>query len=831
MARVRLVLMLAALTAALSAALLFPRPVAAQNRICDLSGLLPETVAALIRAPVVLTRYVIVEGHTLQLTFCAPRDQDLVAKDMFDLIERVLPVLEGLTDVRLDGSSIRTIYMDSSQNVYSRGADGYINERDEITLHKGSLESTVVHEVAHYWADLERFPKLWMTEAYAEYLTSLAMAQLGLPFELREPAPVCAGLPLEEWRRAPGIEGCAYTVGPRVFEALAAAAGEENLRQVIGLLSRQQGGVTSMGLLLELEQVSGANLSYIMRDRVFGQSLYGELTERGALRDRLFHTASLAAGLNMTVPPTVAQSLYTRNNASAAAALEQYAALVGAANYANGRCAELGLTCARPWEGLGADPAQWEPLGRQLAGTPQLFDAYAAIQARAAALGLAVPDGLRQAAASLSFDAHIGTLQTGDRVLQAIEAFNQRCAALAMHCSMLWRAQWESGDVAGVEQLLTDYNAAFDAGATLEGRCGDLKTRCRELWLQGLTQGGPRGIGEAVAELNALFDKGAALDGRCNSLTAACAGQWRIVLASGTTADAQAVVAELDSLLTDGAALDASCASAGAPRCAELWRAPLARGNADDARDAITALDQLLADGAALEGRCGDLAAACGQPWRDALGQGSIDAAANAVGDLNRLFSRAGQLASRCENAGWPCDTGWRAAFQAGGVVAAETLLDKQERALPALSSITDLQTQRLWSALPFGGLVDNPAQDPFAEARAAFARGEVALAEELATATQNDEVWRLRMFLVVSVLAVTAVTGVAVILIAATLRRRRAAVRRVSQPASPPTPAPPAPNRSPAAPAPQAPQPKGGANELLADLLGNLPAQGKDER
>lgn len=538
------------------AAMLAPRPARAQNTACDLSGMLPETARAFLGTPWVETRQIDVEGHTLQIRFCAPQAQSIVAERMFDLAQRALPVLDGLTDVQLDGSHLRTIYMDTSEHVYSRGADGYINQSDQITLHQASLESTVVHELAHYWSDRQRFGEAWMVEAYAEYLTMLAMAQLGEPYTPHQLVPACEDMPLRRWQiELPGKESCAYSVGPRVFQALAKAAGEDTLRQVIGELSLQQpGGVNSYLLLARLEQKSGADVSLIMRDDVFGPEDYESLTLRSEARARLKGLAPLAAGLGIALPASIAEDLDNWRHAEAAAKLAQLEPLLISADATRLRCEELELACARPWAQLGADPATWPALGTALADAPLLLSKYGELRDAAASLNLSVPAPLQAAAASLSLDG-LPQLRAALDALAKVRELEGRCDA-ELRCRTYWLTAWEAGDVAAVSATAGELTALAGSGARLEAACGAVAPACRRLWREALGAEGVAGARATIEELTALLAEGARVETVCAAAGWPCATGWREALGTNGPAAARRLLAEQEAALPQLAALE-----------------------------------------------------------------------------------------------------------------------------------------------------------------------------------------------------------------------------------------------------------------------------------
>ncbi len=398
---------------AILVAALPPRPAAAQNPLCDVSNFLREWGPYWLQ-----TRTVVVEGRQLELRFCAPREHSIVAEQMLDLAVRALPVLDALTDVRLDGSHRRTFLLEDTQKLVVLNADGFIDSRnDAITLHPGSLESTLIHELAHYWADRQRFPERWMVEAYAEYLTSLAARELGVPFSPMSPNRACEGLPLQQWQPGSGFaEICAYAVGPQVFHDLAAAAGPDILRRVIGNLSRQPGGVRSEALLAYLERESGANLSPLMRGRVFGPELDALLSERAALQDRRIQATSAAAAAGIAMPPVVAEHLNAWRHDRAAAALEWIEPVLHEVGVTQSRCAELQLDCAALWRDLPPDPGRWMALRERLRDAPQMLSVYGDLRAAAQALGVAMPAAFSDEAARLNFAA-LPALQAAQETL------------------------------------------------------------------------------------------------------------------------------------------------------------------------------------------------------------------------------------------------------------------------------------------------------------------------------------------------------------------------------------------------------------------------------
>jgi hypothetical protein len=705
-------------------AVLPPRPLAAQNSSCDLSGLLPETMRAFLGTPWVAERSIQVGEITLLLRFCAPQTKSVVAEQMFNLVERALPILNDLTDVRLDGSHIRTIYLDTSERLYSRDVDGYINQFDQITLHPLSLDSTVIHELAHYWSDRERFREPWMVEAYAEYLTSLAAVQLGIVYTAPRSIPACNNLALQAWQPQPRETAvCAYSVGPQVLHALAAEVGAANLRQAIGLLSRQPGGVDSWQLLSELERGSLKNLSPLLRDAVFMPTFHPLLDERAAVRARFISAAQLAAQLGTTLPPSIALELDAWQHLAAASQLDLIDPVLHGSELTWRRCAELGLACVPLWAHTGPDLASWEHLSQQLAGAPQLLSSYEELRRLAAEQELGMPDILQQVAASLNFD-QITTLQAASIVLGQVGTSAARCAEYHLSCRELWQAAWERGDNAAVLEATSTLEQLLDEVAQVEQRCAMFNLACRASWQASFNAGSVDAALAQLGQLAALFDEATRIERRCAMLDLACRSFWQAGFQSGGIEVAQARLAQLATLFGEVAGLEQRCSLFNVP-CRGLWQAGFQAGGVNAAQ---AQLEQLAA-----------------------------------------LLSEAARVEAACATVGWPCGEGWRVQLADAGPSAARDLLVAQEAALPELSAI----------ATAIGPPTQaNPSADPDAlqAARAAFARGEIVEAQRLAEATRSAHEWA-------SGLQIAAVTlGLGVVIVSTGLWWWRARRRRMQR-------------------------------------------------
>jgi len=759
MARTRIALVLLLLTAAL----LLPRPAAAQDQKpgCDVTKIFSGLGSTLLGIHWLEER-VSVEGTTLRLMFCSPPGQAIVADEKFKLAKRALVELAALTDVPLDGGYDRLFYLDADQLLRTLGARGAIDRQDRVYLGQSSLNRTVVHEIAHYWADSQRFPEPWMVEAYAEYLTSLAMQRLGEPYTGGNPPTLCDGRPLIAWRPSGANEDiCPYTAGRQVFEDLAALAGEDTLRRVIGEITRAYGTVNSQRLLRELEQASGANLSPVMRGRVFGSEDDGWLGERVAVHDRYNAAAARAASVGASLPAAIGESLRGWRNDEVLALLGQLEPVLAAVENTSGRCEELELSCARPWEQALADLSAWPGLDAFLAGAPQVLSSYEGLRVNAAALGLGIPEALRQQAGTLSQDA-LPALARAAEVLAAVSGFEARCSQLQLGCRATWDAPWERGELEDLARTVGRLSSAFDGGLALEERCADLRDRCRELWMQALYHAGPAGVETTARELNELLSAAASVEERCGGVAA---------------------------------------------RCRQVWHDELRRSAPADAAAVVRSLTRLLAKAEALAERCGPVAESCRRLWQGEFTTGTIAGTTATIEGLERLLDRGAELEESCQEAGWPCEGGWRAVLAAGDPTHAGELLEQQAAALPELR---DLRA-RVAAGCCVLGLRVSGAADPLAGAREKFASGDVAGAVVQAREAERVQSQQRMTLTAWIAFAVTAIVAVVALLVVARGRRARLA-------ASPTAVALATPSAGPLMPSTAAPPTSD--NDLLARLL-----------
>jgi len=517
------------------------QPVRAQNLGCEVANLLPlpNTLRALIGAPWTEQRLVPVGNITLNVRICTPVADSATGAEMLNLTAQALPILDALSDVPLRGSLERTIVVINSEEVYSLGADGFIDQNAVIHLHPRSLPSTVVHEAAHYWASRENFSDPWLVEAYAEYLTGLAMAGMGRAYGGFDDRNTCANVALLTWK--PGLAGrevCAYSVGPQVLRDLANAVGEETLRQVIGDLSLRQGGVESWDLLVALEAASEKDLTGLMRGRVFPPEYDQTLVRRSAARSRLTEAATLAAGLGVTPPGFIAAVLDHWDLPQAEMALDALLPLLTSATSMAQRCRELQLPCVQPWRDLGEDPERWRTLTDGLTQSASVLDAYARLRDQSVPLAVGIPQDLQATAASLN-SAALPSLQEAADTLASAQVLEQRCATFGdLACRPFWLPNWDAGDRATAHLLIRKLDRFLSFAASLNARCGVSAAACQVLWQRTLTEAGIDAAPQTIKDISTLLDRAEQAEHACVQASWPCPSAWRAHLERGDLATA-----------------------------------------------------------------------------------------------------------------------------------------------------------------------------------------------------------------------------------------------------------------------------------------------------
>jgi len=536
----------------MSGLLVPPRPAAAQSLSCDLASLLPYPVRGVLGTPWADETSISVDHVTITLRICAPATDNVAGLHALQLARDALPILDELTAMQLGGSISRTIIMVDSTTIYSQNpnADGFIEQHtDTIHLHPRSLQSTIVHELAHYWANHDNFGEPWMVEAYAEYLTDLVMPRLDPTYTRRQADPACAGIALLSW--TPDLsehESCAYAVGSQVFHDLEARVGTDQLRATLATRSTGHGGVNSWDLLVALEAVSGADLTDVFRGRVFRPQDEPILAQRSALRARFAQATDLAVALGVTLPGPTASLIDSWHLADADAVLNDLIPLLTAARATDTRCRDLKLACVQPWRNLDDSPAHWRGLTADLERATPILEGYSRLQEASVAIGLSVPTSIQAAAASLDASA-LPTIQASiDNLLRA-STLEQRCMEIMTHsCRSYWQAAWGDGDLAAVRRIIGEFNDLLNAASKLEERCGAMAEGCRGVWVRALDLSGPAAARQALTDLARLLDRAGSAEAYCEQQGWPCSHGWSEQLASGDLAaangllEAQAVI-------------------------------------------------------------------------------------------------------------------------------------------------------------------------------------------------------------------------------------------------------------------------------------------------
>ncbi|HEX6291709.1 MAG TPA: hypothetical protein VFZ66_21165 [Herpetosiphonaceae bacterium] len=297
---------------------------------------------------------------------------------------------------------------------------------------------------------------------------------------------------------------------------------------------------------------------------------------------------------------------------------------------------------------------------------------------------------------SLHFDEASRKLDTMLPLLNAAHSVNERCQQLSIECSRPWAAL--PPDPQAWEPIRLDL---IEAHGMLQQY-----TRLREDAAQ-LKLDLPPTLAPAVESLNLEV-------------------MPRIIRAGQV----------VQSLTT----LESLCKTT-ATECRDYWLGDWNAEHMDGAAATIMALTTLMTKASLVQGRCdADVLDACQAIWQAALQPGKLTEAQGAVDELEDLLAKAAALESGCGD--WDCRSGWRAALNAGGLEGIRLFIDQTQADLGKLEEIADAITSKGSAPLAIfdpilsgGGSTDNP----LAEARQAFAQGDVGTALERARSAQRD--------------------------------------------------------------------------------------------
>lgn len=644
------------------------------------------------------SREVTVGGAAVTLHICAPFAHRNRAREVLDLLARALPALAAHAGPRDHGPPVRRIIMAPPDEWAAPDLDGYQRVADGVIfLHSGSTNWTVIHEAAHYWAHPDAFAEEWMVEGYADYLTGLAVADLGVPYAPLLPIARCDGLRLRDWSPGPGYQvHCAYSLGAETFQQLAAAVTPEALRVALQQLS-EGGGADSLGLLVALELRSGRALDQIFRTAVFRDAELDLVGLWARVRDQYWEVQTLAADLGVPLPWRITRAI---QDWSAGVVLPEELHTVGAmlatsasvlerARDVRQLCEQLQLACRRPWETLAAGELPSADLDAELWTARQLLERYAELAAASAAAGLAPPAALQSATAQLD-GAQVGRVQLALQLLRQGQALDALCEELEAGCAGWWQARWAAAELEALEQESSALARLLAHAQDVERRCGDLLAHCRSA--------------------------------------------WHASLASGQAPAAEQTLTQIEALVPAASATTQACAQAGLD-CGPLWAPALASGDLDQARARLDAVSALLPQANWVTEACRAHEVDCAPQLAPALESGDAASVRATLNALQQLFQRADDQAERCAAAGITCAASWKAAFHSGGGGAAQQAIDKLD---VCLTSLADIDTTAADAQGPLAGLTAGAlrfaVQGIRDEARGAVANCDPTRAAELAT-------------------------------------------------------------------------------------------------
>lgn len=554
------------LLAGMLLALLVPRPVAAApaprpfecRLAASIARVAPETNIRFIRET-----QVIVADQTLTLRICASDAESADADRILRLFAAALPHLSRYAGVAYQGSLNREIVLTSAQELDRHYADGLVDAEGVIYLHADSYDWTVVHEAAHLWANYRHFDtaELWLIEGYAEYLTELAMVDLGNPERSPLPEVGCEGTPLLSWSYTPPrVAHCGYRVGAAVFRDLVTAVGLERFNAALAAISAGRTKITSLKLLMALEQDLSVDVVDVMRGRVFPSDSHWDayLEWRQAQRLLLAEAARLAVALDVELSPQIAWEIDQGATESVEARLAALLPLLEVADEATRRCRDQGLDCATPWQPLPADPAAQAEMTIRLHQSVNLLDHYARLAAAAGNLKLAPSPAITAAVVALD-PAATTSVQRAEAVLRRGQRLEQRCAEQEAPCGAAWRNQWQGADFDAADATLAVLTALLDQAAAGEPpyAARGLAADYRRVWRAALAHD-PATVPATLADLAALLDRAALVERQCAEAGWPCAGAWHASFGSGGVAATRALLDRTAAALPELQQIDAA---------------------------------------------------------------------------------------------------------------------------------------------------------------------------------------------------------------------------------------------------------------------------------
>ena len=564
---------------------------------CELAATLPPAIRAALQADqidlmAIDTVPVAIDQVTLTLSICAPESERGTAQVMLHLLAQALPSLSRHAGPSYQGPIARMVVLAPIEELLAYGADGLIDTDGVIYLHPESPSWAVVHEGAHYWASQRNFTERWLREGYAEYLTGLALADIGRPEQSPLPRTGCDQVVLRAWDKDPTFpDHCGYRVGAEVFHELAQQVGDEQLRATLRTLTDGRQQVGSWSLLIGLELASGRDLTPIMARYVFPPDEHELLAWWRTLHQQLRRTSALAASLGVAIP-IITTAMEDWDFETLERWLPQLLPVLEAASAIDQRCRQLALSCQALWQSLPTDPTALAALTERLNQMHMLLDSYAPLYGGARSLGLNVPHGLVQAVVTLSPDAE-ARIRHATAILERGRALDQTCQAMDAPCGDGWHQRWRTGDLGGAEAAIAALSDLLEGAAQVEQRCSNLVATCRQIWHPRLHSESIEAARRVLNELDQVLRHAAATDQRCGDLIEACRRLWRAALERGQLAAVEHVLDQIDTILGQAGTLERDAAAAGLPR-PHGWQAAFAAGELADTSAAITASASIL---------------------------------------------------------------------------------------------------------------------------------------------------------------------------------------------------------------------------------------------
>lgn len=691
-------------------ALLAPTPAAAAplaEEECRLSSRIPAHVReALIDAGVWLAALdeaqVQLGGQQITLRICAPAEERGTARRMLQLLQQALPLLDRSAGLPYDGAVVRDILLVPTPEMAEVHADGFVRRDGVMVLHPRSAEWTVIHEAAHYWAHSESLAEPWMWEGYADYLTELTLADLGLPLVPLMPETGCEGHALVHWRRDPHIPPyCGYRVGARVFRELSAAVGHQPIATALRQLGDGISRANSWRLLAALELATGRDLTPIFRAYVLPPEASDWLDRWSRTQALLREVRAISDSLGLSLPQPILLSvqnwrsgiLIDREIEGARALLAALLPALERARYLDERCGALGLGCAGRVGQLPSDLAGAQQLDARLAAEIDLLSSFEQLAGEAAAAGLPLAQRARDAAEALDTAAS-ERFRRALSLLQRGRAIDEGCAAASAPCGSAWHTAWENFDLDGMEREISGLEWLLPAAGRVEQSCGELGRACREIWHAALRAGGVSEAQLALEQIEALLKDSAAANGACQAL-------------------------QVD--------------------CQPAWETPLRAGDLEGARQNLDGVLGLRQRAEEVTRRCDALGMDCRPLWLDDLQSGKIDAAGQTLAEIAALLPEAERVTAVCQSTLPDCRPFWRGELERRRYDDALEALRRLEQFVAELQALEAVRAPRdVYSELVFRvARVDPPAL--IGAAKEAAERGETDRAQELI-----EQAWRL---------------------------------------------------------------------------------------